>query len=196
MVNHPDFSLDAQDLKLVETYIQFFLDTVATMDNISYIYCVSGQLKTVKDKLLPDSTNLYVFSELIQIMIRELCASNSWTLQTYPEKIGMPRELFERLSSSDAATVMKTIYLETESNFLKTRRTPVRKSQIQHFKSPTDGAISDEENINSAKSTPVKRKNRDPAKVLKKPAEDVQVRKSSRPRKVLKEISAEGSDSV
>jgi sister-chromatid-cohesion protein PDS5 len=159
--HHPDFSFASEDLKLFEVYIRFFLEAVAVSDNVSYLYCVSAQLKSVKDRLAADSENLYALSELSQTLIRELCASNSWSLQTFPGKIGMPRDLFQKLEPSETSQVLKTVYLESKSDFLRTREnktqgkrnTPAKKIQKRVQRDSPDSSDSD----TSDKENPSKR---------------------------------------
>ncbi len=49
--HHPDFGADLESLQLFAKYIEFFLETVSSSENISYLYIVSGQLKVVRDVL-------------------------------------------------------------------------------------------------------------------------------------------------
>jgi hypothetical protein len=49
--HHPDFGDDLESLQLFAKYIEFFLETVSSSENISYLYIVSGQLKVVRDVL-------------------------------------------------------------------------------------------------------------------------------------------------
>lgn len=53
--HHPDFGTDLESLQLFAKYIDFFLETIATSENISYLYIVSGQLKVVRDTLSESS---------------------------------------------------------------------------------------------------------------------------------------------
>lgn len=55
LAHHPDFGTDLESLQLFAKYIDFFLETIATSENISYLYMVSGQLKVVRDVLSEDS---------------------------------------------------------------------------------------------------------------------------------------------
>jgi sister-chromatid-cohesion protein PDS5 len=57
---------------------------------------------------------LYIISELVQIRIQKLCASHTWTLQSYPEKISLPRELFASLSHAEQQLVIKTKYFQED----------------------------------------------------------------------------------
>lgn len=118
MAHHPDYSMSTPDLIIFEAYIKFYLDSVTTSENISYLYCIAAQLKTVKDRFLKDSKSLWVVSEMTMMLVREICAGNNWILQTWPGKIGIPREIFERLSVTESSTLMKTVYLE-QTDYLK-----------------------------------------------------------------------------
>lgn len=67
LAHHPDFSREEEDVKLFESYLDFFIDAVATSENVSYIYYMSGQLKMVRDRSSENSevdnfnvANLYI----------------------------------------------------------------------------------------------------------------------------------------
>ncbi|KAJ3324101.1 hypothetical protein HDV06_000642 [Boothiomyces sp. JEL0866] len=119
LAHHSDFSQNHTDLLQFESYINFYLETICNQDNISLLYYISLQLKTIQDKH-GKSTNLYIVSELCQLIIREHAAEHNWLLTTYPDKIGISRELFEKLDHNEATENSKKIYLE-EIGYSKTR---------------------------------------------------------------------------
>lgn len=186
LAHHPDFSLEKSDLELFEIYIKFFLDCIATADNISYLYCISAQLKTVKDKFLEDSISLYILSELTQVLIREQCAQNNWILQTYPGKIGIPKDLFERLPANKSAEIMKTIFLETKSNYMKGRngksKSIVKKEPRKRKTSSGLDSDSDSTQVENVSNTP-----------LKKVQSSTPLRKSSRKNQVKRSYLIESN---
>lgn len=49
LAHHPNFSLDVQDLRITSKYIEFYMDCVANNENVSLLYYLAGQLKTVRD---------------------------------------------------------------------------------------------------------------------------------------------------
>lgn len=108
--HHSDFSTEEEDLKLFEAYIQFFLDAIATSDNISYLYASASKLKTVKDKFLDDSSPLYIIAEMLMVRIRQYCASHNWTLQTYPGKPVISREYYQTMSNEKVSENLKRVY--------------------------------------------------------------------------------------
>jgi sister-chromatid-cohesion protein PDS5 len=159
LAHHPDFTMDTDDLQTFEVYLKFYLDTLATAENISFLYYASAQLKMVRDKHSENSLNLYVISEISQVLIREHCATNNWILQTYPGKIGISRDLFEKLGQEESGIVMKTVYLEAHTDFMKHRmkKTPLRKKS--HKRS---SPVKDDEDTDSDQTqidgTPIKTK--------------------------------------
>ena len=111
LAHHPDFSSEAEDVALFEAYIYFFLDAVANADNVSYLYYMAGQLKLVRDKTSENSDSMYILSELAQVLIQRYCVVHNWFLQPYPEKVGLPRELFARLPKDVGTTILKKRFL-------------------------------------------------------------------------------------
>ena len=135
--HHPDFSVTEEDLETTESYVQLFLDTVATSDNIGLLYCIASRLKMVRDKHVDQeeaegrggATNLYIVSEMAQVLIHDRASSNSWTLQSWPGRVPLSSRLFEHLGSNEASTNLKKQYLDQD--YIKERanrtRTPLRR---------------------------------------------------------------------
>ncbi|KAI8925749.1 armadillo-type protein [Entophlyctis helioformis] len=128
--HHPDFSAAQDDLESAEGYLQFFLDSVSTAENVALLYSIAAKLKTVSDKHALDSDKLYVISEVAQVMIHDRASSNSWTLQSWPGRVPLSSKLFDHLPLSDASANIKRAYLDQD--FIKGRsqrsRTPVKRS--------------------------------------------------------------------
>ncbi|KAI9015984.1 armadillo-type protein [Hyaloraphidium curvatum] len=125
LAHHPDFGTDLESLQLFSKYIEFFLETVATAENISYLYIVSGQLKVVRDNLSESSENLYVLSELSQYLIRDKSHQLGWSLESHELSLRMPKSLFKQLSSKAAADNVRKTYLRPEfEEWMKSLREP------------------------------------------------------------------------
>ncbi|KAJ1561068.1 hypothetical protein HK405_005033, partial [Cladochytrium tenue] len=114
---HPDFGTDDDDVEDSAKYIQFFLDVVASPDNVSFLYHSAAQLKTLADIHKESSEGLYHVSDLAQILIQELCANRVWSLPSYPTNIRYDKELFRRLPSRDGAENLKKSYLSKKFVF-------------------------------------------------------------------------------
>ncbi|CAG8540479.1 13092_t:CDS:10, partial [Acaulospora colombiana] len=96
-------------------YIDFFLDTIANSENVSFLLYISGRLKQVRDaQSLDQSENLYALSDIAQYLIRAKSKANSWSLPAYPGQAKLPGDLFKSLPSPE---VMKRNYIPNE--FLK-----------------------------------------------------------------------------
>ncbi|CAG8513577.1 2415_t:CDS:10 [Paraglomus occultum] len=111
--HHPDFSCEIKDLIDAMKYIDFFLDTVANADNMSFLYYIVGRLKQVQD-IDPSakSDNLYTLSDLAQHLIRERCKASSWTLLSFPNQVVLPKDMFRPLLDAPAAAeIMVKNYL-------------------------------------------------------------------------------------
>jgi hypothetical protein len=106
---------------------------VATNENVSLLYHLAQQCKTVRDKeghtysevscaqyATPSPTNqpiqnLYLLSELADYAIKQRAQNNGWTIPSYPDKINMPKDIFSPLPTAAAAKeVRSTVYLTDE----------------------------------------------------------------------------------
>jgi sister-chromatid-cohesion protein PDS5 len=107
-------------------YIEFYLDIVATAENISLQFHLALKAKTVRDAdshvfsevsgvecgslehrnklLFPRVQHLYVLSELAQHLIRARAKNRGWTLNTYPGKVKIPGDIFRALPNHEAAS--------------------------------------------------------------------------------------------
>ncbi|KAI9803264.1 MAG: hypothetical protein M1825_002055 [Sarcosagium campestre] len=116
LAHHPDFTTGTEDLTDFAKYILFYLNPIATADNISLIFHVAQRVKQTRDAIDPtQSENLYYLSDLAQAVIRRYADIHAWSLQTWPGKLRLPSSLFAALPSHKAAQdiAMKT-FLPTE----------------------------------------------------------------------------------
>lgn len=115
LAHHPDYNSDAENLIDFARYIIFYLQNVATAENLSLIYHIAQRVKQCRDAVLPatptsinDVTapfddNLYHLSDLAQLTIRKFEEAHSWTIQTLPAKIRLPTSLFSEIKSHEEA---------------------------------------------------------------------------------------------
>lgn len=114
LAHHPDYSSNVEDLTDFSRYLIFYLQNVATEENLSLIYHVAQRVKQCRDVVLPSAksstepsssidSNLYHLSDLAQLTIRKFEDANSWNIQTLPAKIRLPSSLFIELKSHDDA---------------------------------------------------------------------------------------------
>ncbi|RHZ63282.1 hypothetical protein Glove_330g114 [Diversispora epigaea] len=117
--HHPDFSREPKVLSEFVVYIDFFLETIANSENISFLLHISGRLKQVNDEQsLDQCENLCTLSDITQYLIRAKSKANSWALPAYPGQVELPSDLFKNLSSPEViAETMKKNYIPNE--FLK-----------------------------------------------------------------------------
>ncbi|TPX56174.1 hypothetical protein PhCBS80983_g04722 [Powellomyces hirtus] len=111
LAHHPDFSLDAEVLVVFAVYIGFFLDVVATAENASFLYHMAAKLKTMRDLHAERSDNLYVLSDLAQLVIQEKANQAGWSLPSYQGSVRLPKDLFGKLSDRSMAEVARKSYL-------------------------------------------------------------------------------------
>lgn len=112
LTHHPDYGPTPEDLIDFSRYIIFYLQNVATEDNVSLIYHIAQRLKQCRDAIAPRKhptdlsnfdPNLYHLSDLAQLTIRKFEEAHSWIIQTLPAKIRLPTSLFAELNSHDEA---------------------------------------------------------------------------------------------
>ncbi|KZP25702.1 ARM repeat-containing protein [Athelia psychrophila] len=118
LAHHPDFSVAHEFLMDFAKYIDFYLDLVATPDNISLLYHLAMKAKTVRDpESHTHSENLYAMSELAQELIKNRTQAHSWSLQSFPGKVKLPPDILRALPSAEAANkILKTVYLPEETS--------------------------------------------------------------------------------
>ncbi|CCM05112.1 uncharacterized protein FIBRA_07319 [Fibroporia radiculosa] len=113
LAHHPDFAVTEDNLPDIAKYIDFYLDLVLSMENISLLFHLSMKAKTVRDAVSHAySENLYAVSELAQHLIRARAKVHSWSLESYPGKVRLPADILRPLPNAEAANeILKTVYL-------------------------------------------------------------------------------------
>ncbi|KAJ3163478.1 hypothetical protein HDU86_000057 [Geranomyces michiganensis] len=114
LAHHTDFGVDIEDLGVFAVYVEFFLDAVATAENASFLYYMAAKLKTYRDLHAQSSENLYVVSDLAQLLIQEKANQGGWSLPSYQGNVHLPKNLFGKLSAASAAEVSRKSYLPQE----------------------------------------------------------------------------------
>ncbi|CDO77959.1 hypothetical protein BN946_scf184971.g9 [Trametes cinnabarina] len=117
LAHHPDFKIEHEFLPDIAKYIQFYLDLVASNENVSLLYYIALKAKTVRDaESHVYSENLYACAELAQHLIKGHAKAHGWNLETYPGKIRLPGDILRPLPSAEAVNeVLKTVYLPEEA---------------------------------------------------------------------------------
>lgn len=110
-IHHPDFSTSYSDLEVFRGYIQFFMECVATTENISYLYHLISQLKTVRDNF-DEGTGLYCFVEVALKCVGEFAGERGWGLNTYSGRVGISRVLFTKLAGKEALENVNTVFVD------------------------------------------------------------------------------------
>lgn len=120
LAHHPDFSVEPEELKDIGAYILYYLNTVASEDNLSLIYKAAQRVKQAKDAIPDsDSDNLYVLSDLTQALVKKYEEKRGWSMQSWPGKVGLPLGLFAALPSHDVAQeIAEKSYLPEEMDDL------------------------------------------------------------------------------
>ncbi|GBE89081.1 armadillo-type protein [Sparassis latifolia] len=117
LAHHPDFSLTPDPFRDIAKTMDFYLDLVASNENIALLYHLALKAKTVRDaESHTYSENLYAASELAQHLIKARAKLHSWSLESYPGKVRLPGDILRPLPNPEAAKeIMKTVYLPDEA---------------------------------------------------------------------------------
>ncbi|KAJ3482805.1 hypothetical protein NLI96_g6741 [Meripilus lineatus] len=113
IAHHPDFAISEETLPDIAKYIEFYLELVATQENLPLLYHLALKAKTVRDaESHAHSENLYAAGELAQHLIKSLAKSHGWTVESYPGKVRLPGDILRPLPSAEAANkILQTTYL-------------------------------------------------------------------------------------
>jgi sister-chromatid-cohesion protein PDS5 len=129
LAHHPDWNPDDQPeeekteedkreelietLKMFMTFIIFYLQCVATRDNIGLIYHVAQRVKAVQDGIVdaakaPElletmNERLYMLSDLSQAVIEAYKDILGWPLPAWPGKVAMAGGIFKRIPDHETA---------------------------------------------------------------------------------------------
>lgn len=104
LAHHPDFSDSADDLEPFVRYVAYYLKSVATQENVSYIYQVAQRVKAVQDGIDEGFNNsLYCLSDLAQAVIKLFEEIYHWSIQTLPDIVKLPSGIFAKLPDHDVA---------------------------------------------------------------------------------------------
>ena len=115
LAHHPDYSSAAGDLIDFARYIVFYLQCVASDENISLIYQIAQRIKQCQDAVSPSLDNddhLYHLSDLSQLATRRYEDAHGWNIQALPGKVRLPTTLFTEMKDHEEAQQV------AERNFL------------------------------------------------------------------------------
>ncbi|KAI4206328.1 MAG: hypothetical protein LQ346_001153 [Caloplaca aetnensis] len=198
--HHPDYSDEAEDLIDFSRYIIFYLQNVATPDNVSLIYHIAQRVKQCRDAVsstpAPDAPpteaddRLYHLSDLAQVIIRKYEDMHNWTIQTLPGKIRLPTSIFSEIKShAEAQRIAEHHYLPegVEAGAEDVLRATLRASRAaQHGKKrKSEGGDVDGREVKKAKSNlPIRKATATTSKAKKA---GTKVAKTPKPKKLKKD---------
>jgi len=128
LAHHPDFGTAEDTLPDIARYIEFYLELVASPDNIPLLFHLAMKAKTVRDiESHLYSENLYAISDLAQHLIKVYAGKHSWSVESYPGRVKLPGDIVRPLPSAEAANeIIKTVYLPESSLACLHRGTEVK----------------------------------------------------------------------
>ena len=199
LAHHPDYDSDARDLVDFARYIVFYLQSVATEENLSLIYHIAQRVKQCRDAVLPANAesapviddHLYHLSDLAQLAIRKFEDLHNWTIQTLPAKVRLPGTLFSEVKShNDAQRIAEKSYLPegVEQGVEDLVRASMRTGRPGHGKKrKSEGDDLDGRDHKKAKGLPIRKPEK--KKDRKSAAAKTPKSKTAKPRE--EEVSAE-----
>lgn len=118
LAHHPDYGDTTEDLIDFARYIIFYLQTVASEENLSLVYQIAQRVKQCSDAISRSKSfdrNLYHLSDLAQLTIRRFEDAHGWNIQTLPGKINLPRSLYVEIRDhAQAQEIAEHNYLPDE----------------------------------------------------------------------------------
>ncbi|WBW73235.1 mitotic and meiotic cohesin loader subunit Pds5 [Schizosaccharomyces osmophilus] len=122
--HHPDISLsDNENVFDFVKYIQFYVENVASSDNIPIIFHLVQRIKQNYDAVEPERKYVYMLSDIAQKVIQTKAQSMGWSLTTYPKQVRLPSIIFKPFDTSE----------EKQKFFSKNFLTPEIESAIEHM---------------------------------------------------------------
>lgn len=106
LAHHQDYDSTTEDLVDFARYILFYLNSVATEENLSLIFNIAQRVKQSRDAITPSAdsdSNLYHLSDLAQLTIRKFEDAHNWSIQTMPGKVRLPTSLFTEVRDHEEA---------------------------------------------------------------------------------------------
>lgn len=123
-------------LKYAADIIIFFYNLIAKQENVSTLYYVASRVKQFRDGTIDgkiydnlsanhelnevdefpkEVENLYMMSELSQLIIKESSDSKNWSILSWPGKIPMPNDLFSPMTTTfEAQMIISKVYIDGE----------------------------------------------------------------------------------
>ncbi|KAJ3377484.1 hypothetical protein HDU92_008243, partial [Lobulomyces angularis] len=222
--HHPDFTEEEEDLIMFSKYILFFLEAVGSAENISLLYHLISNLKTVEDIHSKDSTGFYILCDMTLYLIKDLAKQKSWVLTSFNEKVSIDKTVFKKLDVKQASLNLKKIFLG--NNFInafnatidkkkpnttpKKKSTPVKNEETRKKKNKNklifvkkkkkdendDNTESDNDSINENEIvTPIRRNAKRSSTSIKKDLKEISNSEESDTDIVMKENDAEEIES-
>ena len=164
LAHHPDYDETVEGLVDIARYLLYYLQPVATEENLSVIYHIAQRVKQCRDAINPSpayDNSLYHLSDLAQLTIRKFEDAHSWNIQTLPGKVRLPTSLYTELKDhEEAQQIAERNYLPqgVEEGVEDLVRTSMRaaRSHGKKRRSEGDHEVNGREN-KRAKQTPTRK---------------------------------------
>lgn len=145
LAHHLDYDNTAEGLVEFAQYLLYYLQPVATEENLSVIYHIAQRVKQSRDAVNPSPAydiSLYHLSDLAQLTIRKYEDAHSWNIQTLPGKVRLPTSLYTELKDhEEAQRIAEKNYLPegVEESVEGLVRTSMRAARSQGKKRRSEG---------------------------------------------------------
>lgn len=165
LAHHPDYSPEADDLVDFTRYFVFYLQNVATSDNLSLIFHIAQRVKQTRDAITTTdyaNESLYTLSDLAQLTIRRWEEEKGWGIDVVPIKVRLPTTLFAEVKGhAEALSVAERNYLPEgiEEGVDKIVKQSLRKesTRSKKRKSDVDGGAEGEGGAKKKAKLPIRK---------------------------------------
>ncbi|KAJ3204282.1 hypothetical protein HK099_001203, partial [Clydaea vesicula] len=199
--HHPDFTEEEEDLIMFSKYILFFLEAVGSAENISLLYHLISNLKTVEDIHSKDSTGFYILCDMTLYLIKDLAKQKSWVLTSFNEKVSIDKTVFKKLDVKQASLPnttpkKKSTPVKNEETIKKKNKNKLIFVKKKKKDENDDNTESDNDSINENEIvTPIRRNAKRSSTSIKKDLKEISNSEESDTDIVMKENDAEEIES-
>ena len=193
LAHHPDYDNTAEDLVDFTRYLLYYLQPVATEENLSMIYHIAQRVKQSRDAVDPSpacDNSLYHLSDLAQLTIRKYEDAHGWNIQTMPGKVRLPISLYTEIKDhGEAQQIAEKSYLPegVEEGVEDLVRTSMRAARSQGKKRRSEG----DHEVNGRESKRLKQ-----IPIRKAPPKEKKVKSAATTTKTPKKTKRKSSEEV
>lgn len=91
-----DNEANKQILSNAVEYVLYYFENILKKENISLLFYLSNRVKQYQDidETVPESSNIYIISEIIQLILVEYKEIKNWDIPVYQGRLNLPTDLY------------------------------------------------------------------------------------------------------